>query len=57
MGLNIAIGLGMSFGYILFSTVTSTFAISGGMAPWLAAWLPNFVFVLLALALWRKAPQ
>lgn len=57
MGLNIAIGLGMSFGYILFSTVTSTFAISGGMAPWLAAWLPNFVFVILALALWRKAPQ
>lgn len=57
MGLNIAIGLGMSFGYILFSTVTSTFAISGGMAPWLAAWLPNFVFVVLALALWNKAPQ
>lgn len=57
MGLNITIGLGLSFGYILFSTITSTFAISGGLAPWLAAWLPNFVFVFIALALWRKAPQ
>lgn len=57
MGINIAIGLGMCMGYILFSTVTSTFAVSGGLPAWLAAWLPNFVFVLLALTLWRKAPQ
>lgn len=57
MGINIAIGLGMSFGYILFSTITSTFAVTGGLAPWLAAWLPNFVFVFLALSIWHKAPQ
>ncbi|MDY3089855.1 MAG: LptF/LptG family permease, partial [Porphyromonas sp.] len=44
-------------GYILFMTVTSTFAISGEMEPWLAAWLPNFVFVVIALSLWRQAPQ
>lgn len=57
MGLNITIGLGMSFGYILFTTITSTFAVSGSMPPWLSAWLPNFIFVILALGLWRKAPQ
>lgn len=57
MGVNIAIGLLLCMGYILFTTVTSTFAISGGLPPWLAAWLPNFVFVVLALSLWRKAPQ
>lgn len=57
LGINIAIGLGLSFGYILFMTVTSTFAISGAMEPWLAAWLPNFVFVVIALSLWRQAPQ
>lgn len=57
MGINIAIGLGLSFGYILFMTITSTFAISGLLPPWVAAWLPNAVFVLIALGLWRKAPQ
>lgn len=57
MGVNIAIGLALSFGYILFMTITSTFAISGLMPAWVAAWLPNAVFVIIALSLWRKAPQ
>ncbi|WP_329903438.1 LptF/LptG family permease [Porphyromonas pogonae] len=57
MGFNIAIGLGLSFGYILFMTVTSTFAVSGAMPPWLAAWIPNIVFVLIAIYLYKKAPQ
>ena len=57
MGINIAIGLALSFGYIFFMTVTSTFAISGVMPPWLAAWLPNIVFIVIALGQWHKAPQ
>lgn len=57
MGMNIALGLLMSMGYILFSTLTSTFAINGLMAAWLSAWLPNFIFLGLALTLWYKAPQ
>lgn len=57
MGINIAIGIGMCAGYILFSSISTTYANSGAMPPWLAAWLPNFVFILLALSLWRKAPQ
>lgn len=57
MGINIAIGLALSFGYILFMTVTSTFAINGLLPAWVAAWLPNFIFVAIAMGLWRKAPQ
>lgn len=57
LGINIALGLGLSFSYILFAEVTSTFAISGLLAPWIAAWIPNIVFVLIGLALWHKAPQ
>lgn len=57
LGLNIAIGVGLSLGYIFFMTVTSTFAVTGGLPPWAAAWLPNLVFVLLAFLLWRKAPK
>lgn len=57
LGFNIAIGLGLSFSYILFSEAAATFAISGSMSPWLAAWLPNFAFVVIALGLWPKAPR
>lgn len=57
MGINIAIGLGMSMLYILFTTVASTFAVNTSMEPWLAAWIPNFVFALAALGIWPKAPR
>lgn len=57
MGFNIALGLGLSFGYIMFMTMTSTFAATGTMSPWFAAWIPNFVFILIALYLYKKAPR
>ncbi|MGL5317870.1 MAG: LptF/LptG family permease [Bacteroidales bacterium] len=57
MGLNIGIGLGLSFGYILFMTVTSSFAVSGQTSPRIAAWIPNIVFAVIALYLYRKAPN
>ncbi|SUB78021.1 Lipopolysaccharide export system permease protein lptG [Porphyromonas macacae] len=57
MGFNIAIGLGLSFGYILFTTVTSTFAVNGQMPPWLAAWLPNITYIFIAAYLYKKAPR
>lgn len=55
MGINIGIGLLLSFTYILFSTVTSTFALSGLTSPWLAMEIPNFVYAVIALVLYRRA--
>lgn len=57
MGLNIGIGTGLSFSYILFMTVTSTFAINGYVSPMVAAWIPNLVYTLVAIYLYRKAPR
>lgn len=57
MGLNIGIGLGLSVSYILFQTVSSTFAVSGTMPPWLAVWIPNLVFMFIAGFLYTKAPN
>lgn len=57
MGLNIGIGLGLSVSYILFMTVSSTFAVSGTMSPMLAVWIPNIVFIFIAAYLYRKAPN
>ncbi|MDD4589370.1 MAG: LptF/LptG family permease [Parabacteroides sp.] len=57
MGINIGIGLALSFSYILFSTVTSTFAINGNLSPWLAAWIPNIIYSFIAIYLYLKAPR
>lgn len=55
MGINIGIGLVLSFTYILFSTVTSTFAVSGYTPPFVAMWIPNVVYLIIGIVLYRKA--
>ena len=57
MGLNIGIGLALSMAYILFMTVSSTFAVKGGMSPFIAAWIPNIIFAGIALYLYKRAPN
>jgi lipopolysaccharide export system permease protein len=57
MGLNIGIGIGLSFSYILFMQVTSTFAISGYVSPFVAVWIPNLVYTGVGIFLYRKAPR
>ncbi|MDR0412429.1 MAG: LptF/LptG family permease [Dysgonamonadaceae bacterium] len=57
MGLNIGMGLLLSFSYILFMQVTSSFAVSGLVSPMIAIWIPNIVYVLIAAGLYRKAPN
>lgn len=54
MGLNIGIGLLLSFSYILFSTITSSLAINGITTPFIAMQLPNAIYLIIALVLfWR----
>ncbi len=55
MGVNIGIGLVLSFTYIMFTTVTSTFAVSGYTSPMVAMWIPNIVYIFIAIYLYRKA--
>jgi lipopolysaccharide export system permease protein len=57
MGLNIGIGLGLSVTYIMFQTISSSFAVSGTMPPMLAVWIPNIVFIFIAAYLYSKAPN
>ena len=57
LGLNIALGLIICVVYIFFMQISTTFATSGNLEPWLAVWLPNFVFTGLAIYLYRIAPK
>lgn len=57
MGMNIGVGLLLSFSYILFMTVTQTFAVSGYTSPRVAMWIPNVIYTVIAAILYRKAAQ
>lgn len=57
MGLKIGIGLVLCFSYILFMSVTESFAQSGLTPPWLAMWIPNIIYAFIALYLYRQAAQ
>ena len=57
MGLHLGLGLALSFSYILFQTVSSTFAINGNMPAVLAVWMPNILYTIIAIYLYTKAPK
>ena len=57
MGLYLGIGLALSFSYILFQTVSSTFAVNGNTSPLVAVWIPNILYAFIALYLYKKAPK
>ena len=57
MGLHLGIGLGLSFSYILFQTITSTFAVNGNVPPAIAVWIPNILYAGIAFFLYQKAPK
>lgn len=57
MGINIGIGLALSFSYILFSTITSSFAINGYTSPAIAMQIPNIVYLIIGIVLYRRASK
>ena len=56
-GLHIGIGIALCFSYILFMRFAGEFAKSGAMAAGLAVWLPNILYLGIAIYLYIKAPK
>lgn len=57
IGMHIGLGIGISFAYIMFLQITTTFAISGLVSPLVSVWIPNVVFGFLAWFLLVKAQK
>ncbi len=57
MGFNIGMGLLLSFSYILFMQISSSFAISGLVSPFVAVWIPNVLYAFIAAYLYKRAPK
>lgn len=57
MGIALGIGLALILTYIMFQTVTSSLAIKANFPAAIAVWIPNFVFAIVALYYYKKAPK
>ena len=57
IGWNIGIGIALAFTYILFLRFSQMFVHTGTLPPAIALWLPNMVFTLIAVFLYRIAPK
>jgi lipopolysaccharide export system permease protein len=57
IGMNIGIGLGLSFSYILFLQFASQFCLKGNLGPMLAMWIPNIIYSIIGLVLYKLAPK
>lgn len=57
IGMNIGIGLMLSFSYILFLQFASQFSLKGDLGPMLAMWIPNIIYSIIGLVLYKMAPK
>ena len=57
IGLHLGAGIALSFTFILFMQVTTTFATKGNLHPMMAVWIPNIFFGILGAYLIKKAPK
>jgi lipopolysaccharide export system permease protein len=56
-GLQIALGFLLSFIFILFYTLFRTFAENGSLPPAIAVWIPNIVFGIISIAMYKYVPR
>ena len=57
IGVHLAIGISLAFGFIVFMRICAVFAINGNFPPFLAVLTPQLSFGIAALILIKKAPK
>ena len=56
-GIQLSVGLLISFGYILFMQISTTFATNSNLLPVISVWIPNIIFILIAIFLLKITPK
>lgn len=56
-GLQIALGFGLSFLYILFFMLFRTFAEAGSTPPQISVWIPNIIFGVISGLMYKYVPR
>jgi lipopolysaccharide export system permease protein len=57
IGMHLGMGIAIAFTFILLLQVTSVFAIFGNLPAWIALWIPNIIYSIVAIILLRLAPK
>ncbi len=57
LGLHLGLGLLLSFSFILFMQISTVFAISGTAPPYIAVWVPNLLYSVIAFFVFRWAAR
>lgn len=57
IGMNLGIGIALSFSYILFLKFSQMFVHTDFLPPGLALWVPNILFAIVSVFLYRIAPK
>jgi lipopolysaccharide export system permease protein len=56
-GVQIVLGFTLSFIFILFFTLFRTFAEAGSMPPQISVWIPNIIFAVISLIMYKYVPR
>lgn len=57
IGVQIGFGLALSFSYIFFMQFATQFSLKGNLNPMLAMWLPNIIYLSIAVLMYKRAPK
>jgi lipopolysaccharide export system permease protein len=57
LGINIGVGLLLSFSYILFMRFATVFALGGLTSAAIAVWIPNILYAFIAAGIYFTAPK
>ncbi len=57
IGMHIGIGLLISFSYVMFMQISTTFAAGGFVSPLWSVWIPNIIFGVLSIYLLKIAQK
>ena len=56
-GLHMAVGIILAALFVVMDKFSLTFSTKGNLHPFLAAWMPNIIFTIVAVFLYRRAPK
>ena len=56
-GVHLAVGFVIAALFIVINQFSTIFSTKGNLNPLLAAWIPNAIFLIVTIVLYRKAPK
>ncbi|MDI9357598.1 MAG: LptF/LptG family permease [Phycisphaerales bacterium] len=56
-GMHLAVGFLLGAAYIIFDKFSTIFSTKGNLSPLVASWIPNCLFIVVTIYLYKKAPK